>query len=502
MFAMTVNSIDRDTTAQDTLDREVIEAWLNSGTWVQGEGWAHNELSNADLGDPRRTWRAIDLAQKLAERPMASLPEAAGDWSTTKAAYRFFDNDGVEPDALCASHVGATLERASHFPVVLAPQDTSLLDFTSHPATTGMGPLSASYQKGLLMHTTLAMTPSRVPLGILQQQVWARDPDTFAKQEDHKKRPIAEKESNKWLESLEAVIEARKQCPNTLFVSIGDREADVYDLFLKERPEGVEILVRASWNRGVEHEEKQLWAAMATAPIAAEVTLNIPRQENTPARTATLNIRWKAITVRAPQARRNEKLPNIEIGVVWAMEVDTPENPRPEGVKPVEWMLLTTIPITNTQEALEKLYWYACRWGIEVWHKVLKSGCRIEERQLQTAERLQRCLTLYSIVAWRIMFATMLCRIVPDIPCSILLEEEEWQALYCAIHRTSIAPDKPPKLSQAVRWIGQLGGFLGRKRDGEPGVKAMWKGFEHLADLTSMYSIMRPRSTRRLVGNA
>ena len=155
-------------------------------------------------------------------------------------------------------------------------------------------------------------------------------------------------------------------------------------------------------------------------------------------------------------------------------------------------MLLTTVPISSTEDALRILDWYACRWGIEVWHKVLKSGCRIEEKQLETAERLQRCLALYSVIAWRILYATMLARVAPDVACTVLLDEEEWQALYCRIHRVAVAPAKPPSLRQAVGWIAQLGGFLGRKGDGEPGVSVLWKGFQHLVDVTAMYRIMRP----------
>jgi hypothetical protein len=339
----------------------------------------------------------------------------------------------------------------------------------------------------LLAHSTLAITPDLVPLGLLQQQVWNRDTATFAQQKDHKQRPIAEKESQKWLTSLEAVIAARSDCPATHFVSVGDREADVYDLFLVARPAGVDLLVRAAQDRKADHEEKYLWAAMATAAVAATVTVHMGARAGQPAREATLKVRWKQVTLRPPNSREKEKLPNITLWAVWAVET----NPPP-GVEAVEWLLLTTVPLTTTEQALEILAWYAARWGIEVWHKVLKSGCRIEDRQLEAAERLIRCLTLYSVIAWRIVYATMLARVVPEVPCTVLLEDDEWQGLYCRIHRVAIAPAKPPTLRQAVRWIAQLGGFQGRKQDGEPGVTVLWKGFQHLVDVTAMYRIMRP----------
>ncbi len=453
--------------------------------------WAEDEFGEADLGDVRRNARLVQLATVLGAQPSASLPDATDDPATLKAAYRFFDNDYVRAEAMLASHIQSTTRRIQTVPLVLALQDTTYLDWTDHPATDGLGPLAAPTHQGLLAHTTLALTPERVPLGLLQQQVWARDPDVRRNQ-DHKQRPIEAKESQKWLSSLDAVIAARADCPDTHFVSVGDREADVYDLFLLERPAGVDLLVRAAQDRKADHPEKYLWAAMATAPVAATVTVHMGARAEQSAREATLTIRWRQVTLRPPNSRAKEHVPNVTVWAVWAIET-TP----PPGVAPVEWLLLTTVPITTTDEALSRLAWYAARWGIEVWHKVLKSGCRIEDRQLETADRLIRCLTLYSVIAWRILYATMLARTAPTVPCTVLLDDDEWQGLYCRIQRVSIPSAKPPTLRQAVRWIAQLGGFQGRKGDAEPGVTVLWKGFQHLVDVTAMYRIMRPAPTPR-----
>jgi hypothetical protein len=448
--------------------------------------WAEEEFGDAELGDVRRTARLVQLATILGAQPSASLPDATDDPASLKAAYRFFDNDYVRAEAMLASHIQSTTRRMQAVERVLAVQDTTYLDWTDHPATAGLGPLAAPTHQGLLAHTTLALTPERVPLGLLQQQVWARDKEVRRNQ-DHKQRPIAEKESQKWLTSLEAIEAARAACPDTHFVSVGDREADVYDLFLVARPVGVDLLVRAAQDRKADHPEKYLWAAMASAASAATLTIHMGARAGQVARDATLTVRWRQVTLRPPNSREKEKLPNITVWAVWACE----RNP-PAGVEAVEWLLLTTVPLTSTEDALEILEWYAARWGIEVWHKVLKSGCRIEDRQLEAADRLIRCLTLYSVIAWRILYATMLARAAPDVPCTVLLDADEWQGLYCRIHRVAIAPAKPPTLRQAVRWIAQLGGFLGRKRDGEPGVTVLWKGFQHLVDIAAMYRIMHP----------
>jgi Transposase DNA-binding/Transposase Tn5 dimerisation domain len=452
--------------------------------------WAADEFGGVDLGDVRRNARLVQLATMLGAQPSASLPAATDDSAALKAAYRFFANKYVRADAMLASHIQSTTRRLQAVALVLAVQDTTYLDWTDHPATKGLGPLAAATHQGLLAHTTLAITPEHVPLGLLQQQVWARDAASFAQLVDHKQRPIAEKESQKWLTSLDAVIAARATCPDTHFVSVGDREADIYDLFLVARPPGVDLLIRAAQDRKADHVEQYLWAAMATAPVAATVTVHMGARAGQPARNATLTVRWRQVTLRPPKGRTKEQLPQVTVWAVWAIESDPPP-----GVAPVEWLLLTSMPIPTTDAALERLEWYACRWGIEVWHKVLKSGCRIEDRQLETADRLTRCLTLYSVIAWRIVYATMLARAVPDVPCTVLLDDAEWQGLYCRIQRVANPPPCPPTLRQAVRWIAQLGGFQGRKHDGEPGVTVLWKGFQHLVDVAAMYQIMRPAPT-------
>jgi transposase-like protein/transposase Tn5 family protein len=464
---------------------------VTSGT---EDSWAWTEFGEADLGDSRRTERLVELAKTLAQRPTASLPDACVDGAQLKAAYRFFDNAAVTPEAVLASHVAATRERMTQVPVVLAIQDTTELDYTSHPATTGLGFLNDLKHQGLLVHTTLALTPERLPLGLVAQQVWTRP--TLGHRATRKTRALTEKESQKWVLSLEAVKETRVHCPSTRFVCVGDREADVYDLFLVERPPGVDLLVRAAWDRRVTDPQKHLWAAVGAAPVAGSAEVTIPRHPGQPARTATLTVRFRAVRLRPPRSRTKEKLPTAPVWAVWVQEAAPPE-----GSAPIEWLLLTTCPVLTPEQALHCVAWYACRWGIEVWHKILKSGCQIEARQLESAERLQRCLTLYSVIAWRVLYATVLARTVPDRPCTVLLETAEWQALYCTTHRTPTPPATPPTLRQAVRWIAQLGGFLARTRDGEPGVTTLWKGFQHLADLTTMYLIMKPIPPFPNVGN-
>ncbi len=299
----------------------------------QIENWAAYEFGEADLGDKRRRERLIELAEALGAKPEASLPQALAGQAAQKAAYRFFDNPAVESQSILDGHIQATYRRMAEVPLVLAVQDTTYLDWTHHPHTQGLGPLASEERQGLLVHSTLVMTPERVPLGVLQQQVWARDADTYAQLKDHKQRQIDEKESRKWLISLESVVAARVANPDTCFVSVGDREADIYDLFLAERGVGVDLLVRATQYRRIENEEHYLWAAMIATPLAATIQVNVPRQPSRPQRIATVEVRWQQVILRPPSKRKSENLPSMAVWVVWAVETTAPE-----GVAKIEWM--------------------------------------------------------------------------------------------------------------------------------------------------------------------
>jgi hypothetical protein len=258
----------------------------------------------------------------------------------------------------------------------------------------------------------------------------------------------------------------------------------VYELFAMERAAGVELLVRASWNRVVDSAHRYLWETLQAAPVLGTVEVNVPRHLGEPARRCTLTLRSIPITLKPPQARK--RLGTVDVWGILATEA----TPPPKG-EAIEWLLLTTVPTQTADDAIERVHWYTCRWTIEVWHRVLKTGCRIESRQLETVERLAVALTLYSIIAWRILYATMLARTAPDLPCTVVLNKEEWQALYCNIKRVSEPISTPPSLAEAVLWIAKLGGFLARKGDGAPGPHVLWRGFQHLPHITDMFLIMR-----------
>ena len=455
--------------------------------------WAQTEFGKCELGDERRTARLVKLARQLGQRPEASLPSALKLDAALKAAYRFFDNANVEHERILAPHVASSIARMQGHETVLAIQDTTFIDYASHPHTTGLGPTGAKGAKGskggwgMICHGTLAFSPERLPLGVLGLRLWAREPDK-PKGATRRKRPIEEKESHKWIDSLHAAASALS--PGRRVVSVADRESDVYEYFVKARELGIDLLTRASWDRNVDGTHGHLFDTLAAGRIMARKKLRLPARKDQPARTAKITVRACPVRLHSPLNGSASGLAPIALWGVWAYE----PNP-PAGVEPLDWKLLTTVPVTTEEEALERLDWYAARWGIEVWHRVLKSGCNIEKRQLESFDRLTRMLTVYAVVAWRILYATMLARIVPDMSCTAILNEDEWQALYCRIHYSPTPPATAPPLRQAVRWIATLGGFIGRASDGEPGTQTLWKGFHELIASTEMYRIMKQHKT-------
>jgi hypothetical protein len=246
------------------------------------------------------------------------------------------------------------------------------------------------------------------------------------------------------------------------------------------------VLIRVAQDRVLQDEKaKKLRARVLAASIAGYIRVHVPEKKSEPERDAIVAVRFCSTTLKPPwrpKSLNKAPLPALDMNVILAQEVDAPAD-----VTPLEWLLLTNVPVHCFEDAVERIQWYRCRWHIEVYFKVLKSGCRIEACRLQTASRLIRFLALCSIIAWRLFWITQLNRHCPDTPCTAMLTEHEWQALYAKIHRVTVLPTQAPTVRQAVRWIAQLGGFLARKRDGEPGVTVIWRGWQRLQDIASIW---------------
>jgi transposase-like protein/transposase Tn5 family protein len=444
--------------------------------------WAAQELATACLGDARLTKRLVRIVADKLATPTVSIPQASGSWAATKATYRFLSSPRVSADHIRAAHRDATRNRIQQHDAVLVLQDTTELVYTTHPSTTGLGFLDHASSRGLKVHSALAATIDGVPLGLVQQSVWARDVAT--KGQKARTRPQAERESQRWLTTL-AEVQQAIPAPTRLIV-VADREADIYPLFIAPRDERTDLVVRATYNRGLVGGNKLEDAAKAVTWHGSR-TVTIPGNGSRAARTATVQIGWSRVQLAPPQdypRPASAPRPTLQLVVV-------EEREPPAGVKPLRWLLWTTLPVTSWDEAIAVVAAYRARWLLERYHFVLKSGCGIEQLQLETAERLERALAVCCIVAWRLLWLTYQARETPDLPCTEILASHEWEALVCTVQGTPVPPADPPSVREAVRMIAQLGGFLARRDDGEPGVKTIWRGLIRLNDIAATWLLAR-----------
>jgi hypothetical protein len=449
--------------------------------------WLTAELYTLDLGDKRLNERQAILLDKLAARPKDSLPGATCSWAELQAAYRFCDNKRVTSEKVLAPHRACTIERIRCHTVVLIAQDTTELVLDRDPEQ-GFGKLTS--QIGLLHHMQIAVTPIGQHLGVTRCHTWARPLVNPHKETHNRDRPIEDKESVRWLDGYRDACQIAQQAPETLIVSLSDREGDVFECFIEgatpERGKTAEWIVRSAQNRLLVPTDEstsqaaKLRLAAAALPVLGTGTVKIPARANRAARMAQVEYRAGCVTLKAPP-RKEGKLPDIIANVVFVVEVNPPAN-----AEPLNWLLLTSLPIDTLQDVLRAVEYYASRWQIEVFFKVLKQGCTVERLQLQKARRVETCLALYCIVAWRILHVTMLGRDCPEISCDVVFSKTEWQAT-CAVVTKMPPPRNPPTLAEFLKYVATLGGYLGRRHDPPPGPEIIWRGMLRVFDFALVW---------------
>lgn len=452
--------------------------------------WAA-EMQAASLGDERLNKRLISLLNTLGSSPEESIPVACGGWAETKAAYRFFDNSHVNAEKILAPHREASLERIKRQKTVLLIQDTTTLNFSGQRQRTDIGPLNHEKHRGVLLHPTIAVTPERLCLGVIDTYHWARDElhqweNRKEKNRENHKIPLKEKESYKWLLSYRKAQEIAALAPDTQIITVTDREGDLYELYheayTSQQASSANWLIRAMANRRLLDAGNNLQSLKLietvknTTPIGT-IEFELPARNKDKRRCVKQIIYTGKVRLSPPDRKRKKtKYQIVETNVVIATETNVPA-----GQEPLEWILLTSVTIDTAQDAQEIVQWYLCRWQIEIYFRVLKSGCKIEKLQLETRARFDVCLTLYMIIAWRILYLTMLARECPEASCHIVFAEEEWKVAYMMAYRKK-PPQKPIPLSTMINLIAQFGGYLNRAGDGEPGPTVIWIGLQKLND--------------------
>lgn len=423
-----------------------LEEAFHSGNWVEAE------FGNVDLGHRDRTQRLVRIATAKAQHPSASYTECfAGNRHELKAYYRFMDSKATEvnPESILHGHRERTIGRMKSCQRVLVIQDTTDLDFSERLHCNGLGDIgknqTGAVSQGLKMHSSLAVSEKALPLGVLKTEIYASHYDEIKKSQD---RPIEEKETYRWLSTIDDLNRVAEYLPETELIAMGDRESDIFELFdyRRRKASGVHLLVRAKHNRCLEEHSQKLFDHLDVLPSMARARIEVPRQREKkskpskpgrialPARTAHVDLKWDKVTLSAPATSQTRDLQPVEIYALFVMEPHPPE-----GAKPLRWVLLTTVPTCSRKEALRCLRWYTMRWRIEEWHRVLKSGCHIESHQHRTADRLARTACIDAVIGWRVMLLALLGREIPEMPCELMFSS--WECRMLERLQPLVAPD-------------------------------------------------------------
>lgn len=497
--------------------------------------WVEEELDGLDLGHVILDRRFARMLQDRWAHPERSFFASFGGKAGGKPAYAFIENPRAELhfSNLLAPHCQNTRRRMAAESVVFLAQDTTPLSYNSLQKTTGLGPIGDERHpgRGLLLHTLQAFRLDRIPLGTAWAQLWARDPlsDTAHRNE----QSIDQKESVRWVNAFQIAAQIARQVPHTVLICSGDRENDLIEMYDRSTvaPANLFYLVRAQHDRVLDSGEK-LWDHLAAQPCGGTMSVQIPRNKNRPARTATLELRWAQISIKPPRVGCKKSWGTLELWALQAKEIDPPQ-----GAEPIDWLLLTNWKIDSLKTARRLVRWYGLRWGIECWHQVLKDVCKVETRQMKSAEALSRALGLDMIVAWRVLLLCRLGKEHPHLPASVLYSPEELAILEVYQKKARSTPPPPcsgpsklPELRESVALIqaelrelqkasdpalpsphvnfpapasvasksttkacmslweancltAQLAGFWGRKGDAHPGPDVMGRGLLILAEL-------------------
>ena len=443
--------------------------------------WAYNEVWTARLWDERCRNSVCRACQLLAENAGLSLSRTLG--SLRKSISRIFHHEKTTPQDLLAGHIGATSVRCQNVPWVLIASDTSFFNFTSHSALEGLGPIGDGNARGFLVHSALAIDPEGIPLGVLSQKSWVREEAQKGQAKQRRKRNFQDKESAKWLTALRDVENALPEGTRALLIQ--DREADVFDFFAAQRRPGIDLLIRVAQAHRVViigDQRSNVYDAVMAAPVETTLSVTVGAKPGQKEREASLSIRRVWVQVCPPHNAVGPKPAPIGLWVVAATEA-TP----PEGVEAIEWILLTTCAVPDAATASLLVGYYARRWLIERFHYVLKSGLGFERLQVDTLVGLQKALSLFTIVAWRLLFLLYLARNKPHAPAEAAVSFLEKQVL------EQMQGQPLDTVAEVVMAVARLAGFRPVPSAAVPGVKSLWLGWRKLADVLVGYQLALSR---------
>ena len=436
----------------------------------------NNEFKSINFQSKKLEDRFRKTVLKLEKQPDKSILSSTGSRSEAKAVYRMLNNDKFEIAEILKAHQEATIKRInnSEIKVILAVQDTTSINYDSHPKTKGLG-YNCEKSLGINVHSSLALTEDGVALGILYQNSYTRLIRKTIHKSDYQRRnrPIEEKESYRWLEAME---ESSRNIPSEVkVINVCDREGDIYELFEKAISENKNFLIRISQNR-ITTDNKKIIDDIKKVKLKGTVSVTIPRdsRNNIEERIAKLGITYKNYEIKVPEKiKTKDSIASLKINVIYAKE-------QTNEFEPIEWILMTTEETNSYEEAFKLVGYYVHRWKIERFHYTLKSGCNIEKIQQRDVEKIYPLILIYSIISVTILNMTYLARVNPELPCSVIFDTDEWQTLYCISNKTKIPPNEVYSINEAIKYISELGGYKAAKSDGPPGLKVIWLGLTKL----------------------
>ena len=459
--------------------------------------WVEGESAKIDFTDIRLVKRYKNILESMIKKAQSNICSTFNSWSDIKACYRFISNPKVTEENILASHKAQTLQRIKDSEQVLLIQDTPYFDYNKRTKTTNLDVTMRQSQtgkalRGLMLHNTMAVTTEGLPLGIISQDYIERKAFLDRNSKNYcSGKHIEEKESYRWIKNIKAYHAQSSSTQNV--VHVADREGDIYELYRDADYLDEKFIIRANINRAInktnrrEEPQDKLFEFVANKAVQGSMEVRVQANGKKKFRQATLSIRYAQVSIPAPANKTinkdGENLPHVAVWAILAKE----EKP-PASAKAIEWMLITNLPINHKDEAIEKITWYSHRWNIEIFHKILKSGCSVENAQLRDGARLKKYIALKSIVAMRIFWLTRTFNQSGSDNCETVLSKQEWQILYRKINRSE-PPKRPPTIKEVYYWIGKLGGHIGRNSDLPPGIISIWRGWTRFMDVIEDYHV-------------
>ncbi len=449
--------------------------------------WTNVEFASLDLHDKRLNQRFEQVFSALNNNPGKPITQCFQTHNEIASCYRFFNNPYLKTNDFFLPHRTATINRIKEQKVVLCINDTSSLDYTTKSSIEDLGLLEASSRRGLFLHPLIAISSDRIPLGTLHVNFWKREGVNNRETTCGWTRivePIEKKESFRWLIGYREACRAAEECPDTQMVYLADREGDIMELFVEAQNKKAsnlpiaELIIRSRHNRLLDDPDqgKKLHEQLQESPVLGKVTYKLNRKGKK-SREVSQTIKACKVTFHVKRSSKSP-LPPVTLNAVLAYE----DNP-PKDETRIVWVLLTTLPIENFEDAKKVICYYTYRWEIELFFKVLKSGLNVEQRGLKTASKLELMLVLFIIIAYRVMATCMISRFFPELPCTVLFTDMEWKAAWSWSNRKKPIPKKTPLLKEIYQIVARMGGYMSSKTRSPPGYIVTWRGLTRLQDI-------------------